>query len=208
MLETPEVNGARQELPYLETPEINGARQSVEVVEKYVDGAWQEVWSNGYDISEYSTDRENYSGASVTPEEIRLGQSLPRDTELGLFWDVYLVVKGEFESPVIAWEEISTESSSSVIKQTKCGFYLYQGSEAQEYYFPINEPSTTEDSFSASAKECQMSRAGDTIRILLRLYSTSTTIYPASYQRAVIKNLTIDGKKIKTVATYGDERYT
>lgn len=41
---TPEVNGARQELPCLESPEINGARQEVAVVEKYVDGAWQEVW--------------------------------------------------------------------------------------------------------------------------------------------------------------------
>lgn len=42
---TPEVNGARQELPCLESPEINGARQEVAAVEKYVDGAWQEVWS-------------------------------------------------------------------------------------------------------------------------------------------------------------------
>lgn len=46
MLMTPEVNGARQELPYLESPEINGARQSVAVVKKYVDGAWQVVWED------------------------------------------------------------------------------------------------------------------------------------------------------------------
>lgn len=42
---TPEVNGARQELPCLESPEINGARQEVAAVEKYVDGVWKEVWS-------------------------------------------------------------------------------------------------------------------------------------------------------------------
>lgn len=44
-LKTPEVNGARQELPCLESPEVNGARQEVAAVEKYVNGAWQEAWS-------------------------------------------------------------------------------------------------------------------------------------------------------------------
>lgn len=43
---TPEVNGARQELPYLDSPEVNGARQEVAVVKKYVDGAWVEVWAS------------------------------------------------------------------------------------------------------------------------------------------------------------------
>jgi len=44
-LMTPEVNGARQELPCLDSPEVNGARQEVASVKKYIDGAWREVWS-------------------------------------------------------------------------------------------------------------------------------------------------------------------
>lgn len=45
-LKTPEVNGARQELPCLESPEVNGARQDVAAVKKFISGAWQEIWSN------------------------------------------------------------------------------------------------------------------------------------------------------------------
>lgn len=44
-LKTPEINGARQDLPCLESPEIDGARQAVASVKKYVDGAWTEIWS-------------------------------------------------------------------------------------------------------------------------------------------------------------------
>lgn len=43
-LKTPEINGARQELPCLESPEVNGARQAIAAVNKYVDGAWQKIW--------------------------------------------------------------------------------------------------------------------------------------------------------------------
>lgn len=45
-LKTPVINGARQELPCMESPEVNGARQDVAAVEKFVSGAWQEIWTN------------------------------------------------------------------------------------------------------------------------------------------------------------------
>lgn len=44
-LKTPEINGARQDLPCLESPEVNGARQPIASVKKYVNNAWQEIWS-------------------------------------------------------------------------------------------------------------------------------------------------------------------
>ena len=59
-LKTPEINGARQELPCLESPEINGARQSIVAVEKYVDGAWQVVWRNETYIIENGYLSEGY----------------------------------------------------------------------------------------------------------------------------------------------------
>lgn len=48
-LKTPEINGARQDLPCLESPEVDGARQAIESVKKYVDGAWQEIWCSWRD---------------------------------------------------------------------------------------------------------------------------------------------------------------
>lgn len=45
-LKTPEINGARQDLPCLESPEVDGARQPVAAVKKYVDGAWTDIWTS------------------------------------------------------------------------------------------------------------------------------------------------------------------
>lgn len=72
MLKTPEINGARQELPCLDSPEIDGARQEVESVEKCVDGAWQEVWSSGlepYGVYIYSS---TYNSVAVEGAEIAM----------------------------------------------------------------------------------------------------------------------------------------
>lgn len=71
MLMTPEVNGARQELPCLDSPEVNGARQEVASVKKYVNGAWQEIWANQKPLSivEFTDD---YSTLSLSPEETQL----------------------------------------------------------------------------------------------------------------------------------------
>ena len=98
MLKTPEVNGARQELPYLETPGINGARQSVEVVEKYVNGAWQEVWSN---VKLLSLKAETVDNCRVTsPTEWGEWTNMWAMDEDGY---VIYTVKGNFNNPKIVF---------------------------------------------------------------------------------------------------------
>lgn len=67
-LKTPEINGARQELPCMESPEVNGARQEIAAVNKYVDGAWVKIWpaeeyivKSGCLAEEYSANKNTYS---------------------------------------------------------------------------------------------------------------------------------------------------
>lgn len=70
-LKTPEINGARQELPCLESPEVNGARQSGVTVRKYVDGAWEIIYPLGI-IAEFSREymiEENGSTYGYTVED-------------------------------------------------------------------------------------------------------------------------------------------
>lgn len=129
---TPEVNGARQELPCLESPEINGARQEVAAVEKYVDGVWKEVWSaakemirdaNYTTLSQYagvldiSDDGTEFDFWEVFSEEDSYG----RLTSGGTI-DFYL--EGEWTNPVI---EFDFE-----------GQLLYKGSSTANFW--ITEP--------------------------------------------------------------------
>ena len=73
-LMTPEVDGARQELPYLDSPEVDGARQPIASVKKYVDGAWVEIYPNKPDIILLPVDAEdttNTNGDIIVSEDYK-----------------------------------------------------------------------------------------------------------------------------------------
>lgn len=105
-LKTPEVNGARQDLPCLESPEIDGARQEVAAVEKYVDGAWQEVWCAVKQMLEL---------ANTLPSGVIAGKvtGAASDREGWAIWffdgdtgggSVTYYLDGEFNNPTISFD--------------------------------------------------------------------------------------------------------
>lgn len=98
-LMTPEVNGARQELPCLDSPKVNGARQEVASVKKYVNGAWQEVWASQKPMSivEFTDD---YSTLSLSADEMQLSWNTYEQTSQTL--RVY-TAEGEYINPVISF---------------------------------------------------------------------------------------------------------
>lgn len=95
MLKTPEVNGARQDLPCLESPEVNGARQAVAAVEKYVDGAWQTVWRNIQPVTIYVT---AYDGTVNVEDNNFLLHFPTTESESGT---VTLDITDTWENPIV-----------------------------------------------------------------------------------------------------------
>ena len=94
-LKTPEVNGARQELPCLESPEVNGARQAVAAVEKYVDGAWQTIWQNIQPVNIYTTDFDGTVNVEKNDILIHFGTSTSTNKK------VSIDISGMWENPII-----------------------------------------------------------------------------------------------------------
>lgn len=144
---TPEVNGARQELPCLESPEINGARQEVAAVEKYVNGAWQEIWS----AIKYMLLLEHtltYAEAGYWTGGSRKGWGVSCDRNDGGFITVYL--EGDFTNPTISFDcdgWCNYESTSGADRYASAGsvsIYTRKKSGTENYTTAISSVNTAE----------------------------------------------------------------
>lgn len=105
-LKTPEINGARQDLPHLESPEVNGARQPIAGVKKYVDGAWQEIWNSfpsDYIVYDGKLSSKYTVSTSVTDTSTSSVEPDPEISSDGISTTVYCCPTGSRDNTVTGY---------------------------------------------------------------------------------------------------------
>ena len=198
-LMTPEVNGARQELPCLESPEINGARQEVAAVEKYVDSAWQEIWS----AMKWMQELENtlkvagtgYGGSSAHDYEVwYVGGTDEND---GGYVTYYL--EGDFTDPTLSFEydgyyNYMTDTADRYVSAGSISRYLRTKSGTESYTEIISSVNTSDTGSQAYSSQIN----GEYDRVGIKLdFSSWSGGNNAEYLDYFIEfwNLRIDGKE-------------
>lgn len=202
---TPEVNGARQELPCLESPEINGARQEVAVVEKYVDGVWQEVWSAGYKLTVFE-ETNIVSGVyhNITDGFVTL-QAVEHTGDIICYLTV--VVEGDFINPTLNFDYYGGCSYlyNNNIKYTGSGkistVTRAVGSESLNYNIITTVDGDTSIGTQTDLEEgsysITLNGSYDLIGIQLQLNGFSNTQLTIIDHVIQVGNIYIDGKQCK-----------
>lgn len=209
-LMTPEVDGARQELPYLESPEVDGARQPIASVKKYADGAWQEVWSskpvNDMPILEcYSSEHDNgiitvFDYGAIVIERYE-DAATSQGSLSGLSYLRFKVI-GNFSNPTVkfAWYGGTGywgDADYKHFKATEAGYVLVQGVGTSNhtdtvYIAPESTDNTTGDySEGYGEHTTEFSGEFEEIRFVIVIYGNNVTAYEG-FQTVCVQELYID----------------
>ena len=195
MLLTPEVNGASQELPSMETPEINGARQEVAAVEKYIDGAWQEVWSATKYMEEL--DRTIRSGsAGATGSETVIWYVT---TEEHVGGHVTYFLEGDFENPAVQFDwsggyTRDTETNTYYDSAGSIDVYLRSATSVESYTAAVSHVGDSTGNQSGTYSNTY-NGSYDRIGLRIDLSKWSATNYTYLDYWIDISNILLGGKK-------------
>jgi len=195
MLETPEVNGARQELPCLESPEINGARQEVGAVEKYVDGAWVEVWSSGIEMSwEFKNFNRNYD---VTTWDNGMEMTVYAGAAEYLY--LYSLNSKDYENPTISFDWYGGGYTGSAY--TSAGTVYVVGFDGDGNEIVKKTCGTLGSSSDDTGDEENITLDGTFYQIAIKVMFKNSSSQGSNYMAYVdINNIVIDGKKCKRIS--------
>lgn len=215
MLNTPVIDGARQELPHLESPIIDGARQEIVAVEKKIDGAWQEVWSNTKTMTLYSNTVDTgflqIEDNGLTLDYFKFAtewNGVVTGTLAG-GGNIMLWLEGDWINPTINLDWIGgfiyeASGGAYTIRVSAGQIYAYtrtmDGQEsAQLIVSTIGTTLNGSDGAYVGTEEGQYSGtiSGEFDRIGLRIYVSGYGGELLGTSEIKITNLFIDGKKVK-----------
>lgn len=210
-LMTPEVNGARQELPCLDSPEVNGARQEIASVKKYISGAWQEIWCSVKKMilksNEIAKNTQGY------PLEDNLGYALWKymdkatgDGSLSGNGTITFYLEGEWTNPTISFIGEgglirSNADYSNWYRSPAGNISIYaryaSGSETTKTAIQDIGSSISGDDVSTEVIEYSGTLSGTYDRLGISMYINGTTSeYYSATMDLIVKNVLFDGKKI------------
>lgn len=203
---TPEVNGARQELPCLESPEINGARQEVAAVEKYVDGAWQEVWSNKKRMLELIRSAYYSTVGAVYDSSKEIGFSLVCTQKHDTVEKFACYAEGEFVNPTIQFEYTGglsylNTNNNQIMYEANGSMRIYtrtvNGEESYTSYLETADGNTSvgsKDGMESGTYSTTLNGTFDRIGIEISLLIASATYYSDLLGVMQITDLYIGGE--------------
>lgn len=197
---------AWEDIVDLQCPNVDDARESAECARAYVGDAWEEVWGSsyevGYTLGGFAT---NLSGISVNSDEVRMGYKIGSSQELSVSRELGVYIYGNFTNPVISCDVTLTCGSTTVMKNTTCGFEFYLNDSKKSTRNVVGSSSTSA-TLSGSLSGHTQEGTFDKIFLCITTYIESTLIRSKTV-KAVISNLTIDGKKIADDFVVGSSTY-
>lgn len=198
-LKTPVVNGARQDLPCLESPEVNGARQPIASVKKYVNNAWQEIWSAVKDLLRSQSDYNQSYSRSVTDSgsAFVFSRSSPETTGTTDFY--FLTEESEFTDASIQFSYsggLSTfRSSTGVWSPSYLGHLYVVGIDKSGNEITIKNVGSVGNTSGDTSGDVEVVGSGTFKQVGLKFtpkYMNPSTQYK---NRLSISPIYIDGKK-------------
>lgn len=198
-------DSAWEDIPDLKVP-VNGAYETAGCANALVDGAWEEVWGSGYEIG-YTLGgfAETRSGISANEDEVRMGFKTGSSETLQSTREIGIYIYGNFVNPVISCDITLTCDNATVMKNTTCGFEFYLDNSRKSMRNVVGY-SNTGTTLSGSLSNYTHAGTFDKIFLRTSTYIESQLIYTKTI-KAVISNLTIDGKKIAGDLVVGSSTY-
>ena len=204
-------NGAEQEVTEV-CRFANGAEVEADGVYKYTNGAEEEVWSSGLTIGGYtigsfpSDDCSIYINERVTAsvgEEVRMGFRLPSSVTEGTTYTIGFYILGNFTNPVISCEGVLNCDTTRMCDSAVCGFAFYNG---DTYKSMRNIVGYDDSSTTITGRLSNYTQSGTFDKIVVRLsIYIDYTSFRSGLVQVSLRNLTIDGKKIKSKLKIGEE---
>lgn len=198
------VGSAWEDIPDLKVP-VNGAYETASCANALVDGAWEEVWGSGYEIGYtlggYS---ESQSGISANEDEVRMGFKTTSSETLQSTKKVGIYIYGNFTNPVISCDVTLDCGNVTAMNNTVCGFDFYLDNSRKSTRNVVGY-STAGTTLSGSLSGYTHEGTFDKIFLGISAYIVSQSRVKTF--KAVISNLTIDGKKIAGDLVVGSSTY-
>lgn len=183
----------------------SGAEVEAEGVYRLKDGAEAEVWSSGYAIG-YTLGGFPDGDCSLwahDPDFIRMGYKLGYDEPIDEEREIGIWIYGNFVNPVISCDVELDCGTVQMSINTACMLTFYIG-DTDESSMKIVGYTDSSKTPTGSLNNHEQRGTFDKIFLSLRTWVENADLR-SEYVVAYIKNLTIDGKKIKSDLKIGDE---